>query len=172
MAGPKHKDQRWYAIYTRSKSEKVAFRALTAAGIHSYLPLMKKVRLYNRKRKEVELPLISCYVFVKIDESDYVKVLQSPNVIDFVRFSSEMISIPEEEIDMMRRILGEGWEVSVQKDSFSEGDHVEVASGNLTGMKGYIVGNSDNRQLLVNFKHLGLGLQISISRDLLVKALS
>ena len=170
MAGPSHKDSRWYAVYTRSKGEKAAYKALNQAGIHVYLPLMKKVRLYNRKRKEVELPLITCYLFVKINKDDYDRVLQCSNVINFVRFAKELISIPEQEIDLMRRILGEGWEVEVQDCDFNAGDLVEISAGNLTGMQGYVVGNPEDRQVLVNLKHIGMGLQITVDRNLLIKA--
>lgn len=170
MAGLTHKDQRWYAVYTRSKGEKAAFRSLQQEGIHTYLPLMKKVRMYNRKRKEVELPLITCYVFVKISKEEYVKVLQCPNVVNFVRFSSEIIPIPDFEIDLMKRILGEGWEVELKDCDFSLGDLVEISAGNLTGTQGYIVGNPEDRQVLVNLKHIGMGLQITVDRNLLIKA--
>ena len=169
MAGPSHKDYRWYAVYTRSKGEKAAHKALQQAGIHAYLPLVKKVRLYNRKRKEVELPLITCYVFVKISKEEYVQVLQCSNVVNFVRFSSDMISIPEAEIDLMKRILGEGWEVNVTDCDFRTGDLVEISAGNLTGMQGYVVGKPEDRQVLVNLKHVGMGLEITIDRNLLIK---
>ena len=106
MPGIKHTDKKWYAVRTLSKCEKSTFRDLQAKSIGVYLPLLKKVRLYNRKRKEVELPLISCYVFVCIGADEYVSVLESPNVVDYVRFGRELVPIPEAEIDLRRRIFG------------------------------------------------------------------
>ena len=70
----------------------------------------------------------------------------------------------------MRRILGEGWEVGVQDCDFNAGDLVEISAGNLTGMQGYVVGNPEDRQVLVNLKHIGMGLQITVDRNLLIKA--
>ena len=172
MPGIKHTDKKWYAVRTRSKCEKSTFRDLQAKSIGVYLPLLKKVRQYNRKRKEVELPLISCYVFVCIGADEYVSVLESPNVVDYVRFGREMVPIPEAEIDLMRRILGEGWEVSAQDCNFNTGDLVEIAAGNLIGVQGYVTRVADQRQILINLKHVGMGLQISVDRHLLLKVMS
>jgi hypothetical protein len=37
-------------------------------------------------------------------------------------------------------------------------------------MQGYVVGNPEDRQVLVNLKHIGMGLQITVDRNLLIKA--
>lgn len=63
-------ESRWFAVYTRSKSEKVVKRLLDQKNIENYLPLQKVTRRYTRKIKSYEIPLISCYIFVKIAKNN------------------------------------------------------------------------------------------------------
>ena len=124
-------EARWFAVYTRPKGEKMAFRYLTQKRVTAYLPLQKLVRQYASKRKTVELPLITCYIFVKITSKEYVKVLETENVLNFVKFNKNLIAIPEDEIELMKRLLGEGWEVEATPLDFVEGDEVEIIKGRL-----------------------------------------
>ena len=160
---------KWFAVYTRFKGEKMAFRHLAKKGISVYLPLQKLTRRYTRKVKVVELPLISCYIFVKITKQEYVKVLETESVVDFVRFSNNLISIPEEEIETMKRVLGENWEVQIEQSKFEPGDLVEISAGNLIGLKGRLVDQRDKQQVLVDLERLGYTLRISVDKQLLRK---
>ncbi|MEZ4893028.1 MAG: transcription termination/antitermination NusG family protein [Saprospiraceae bacterium] len=45
---------RWFAVQTRSKSEKFVVRMLQKKGITCYLPLMKIMRKYSRSKRLVE----------------------------------------------------------------------------------------------------------------------
>ena len=110
-----------------------------------------------RKIRQLELPLISCYIFVKITKDDYIKVLETENVLRFVRFSKNLISIPEKEIDIMKRVVGEAnIEVSAEPWSFCIGDEVEIISGNLTGIQGKLIKKQGNHQMIVELGKYGL----------------
>ena len=129
---------KWFAIYTHYKREKMAAKQLDQSGIAVYLPIQKVTRRYVRKVKKVELPLINHYVFVKITKQEYVHVLQCPYVVNFVKFNKNLVSIPEEEIDLLKRILGESEAVELENVPLQKGDLVEVIGGQLTGLKGSI----------------------------------
>ena len=163
-------EPKWFAVYTRFKCEKMAFRQLASKGITVYLPLQKHTRRYTRKIRTVELPLISCYIFVKITKAEYVRVLETENIQGFVRFAKNLISIPENEIDLMKRVLGENWEVHAEKTTFVKGDEVEIAVGNLIGLKGILVEAEDNKsQVLLELERLGYTLRISVEKSILMK---
>ncbi len=164
-------EPRWFAVYTNYKREKLVHRLLTQKGIHSYLPLQKVVRRYTRKIKRLEIPLISCYIFVKIVKGQYVPVLETEHVLRFVRFSRNLISIPEEEIDIIRRVVGEGIEVEAQptSDDFAEGDEVEIISGNLTGLHGKLVSIEGKNRFVVDLETMGYSLKMNVEPSLLRK---
>ena len=48
----------WYAIYTRSRSEKAVNTELSLTGIESYLPLKKTIRIWSDRKKMVEVPSV------------------------------------------------------------------------------------------------------------------
>jgi transcriptional antiterminator RfaH len=160
---------KWFAIYTHYKREKIAAKELTKVGIQVYIPLQNVTRRYVRKVKKVELPLINHYVFVKITKQEYVRVLQCPYVLNFVKFSKNLISIPEEEIDLIRRILGEVETVQLENTIFQKGDEVEVIGGNLTGLKGILIQKENTQYLNVRLTNIGISLNVSIGTHLVRK---
>lgn len=163
-------EPRWFAVHTRSKSEKFVQRMLAKKGIHAWLPLQKLMRRYTRSTRIVEKPLINCYVFVKIVKDQYVPVLETENVAGFVKFSKNLIAIPESEIDLLKKItLEDGLEVEAVKGSFSEGDPVEIAAGNLMGLKGRIVKVEGKRKFQVELNYLFHSLLITVDASFLEK---
>lgn len=156
-------EARWFAVCTRSKSEKFVQRMLGKKGIHAYLPLQRLLRRYTRSTRMVEKPLINCYVFVRIVKSQYVPVLETENVTGFVKFNRNMIAIPEYEIDIMRRItLEDGLEVEVVQGNLEEGDPVEISAGALMGMKGKVIKSAGKNRFQVELNHLFHSLLITI----------
>lgn len=157
---------KWFAIYTRFKSEKEVARRLAAKGIECYVPINKVVREYTRKRKTVELPLINCYAFVHITRSEYVPVLQTEHVSRFIQFSGNLISIPDAEINLLKRICQEISNIEVSELSFQRNQMVEIIGGNLTGVKGRLV-EDRGHNFLVELDHVGIGLRMEIDPKLL-----
>ena len=163
-------EPRWFAVHTRSKSEKFVQRMLAKKGVQAWLPLQKLMRRYTRSTRLTEKPLINCYVFVKITKEQYVPVLETENVAGFVKFSKNLIAIPESEIDILKKItLEDGLDVEAVKGSFSEGDPVEIAAGNLAGLKGRIVKSEGKRKFQVELDYLFHSLLITVDAAFLEK---
>lgn len=155
-------EARWFAVYTRYKREKVVCDELTRKGIEVFLPLQKILRQYGRKKTWVELPLFNCYVFVKITKSNYVPVLSVEGVTKFIRFSQNLISIPQEEIQMIKRIIGSEALIEVEEGFYQSGDEVEIIAGNLSGMKGELIEVQGKNKVLIELSHLGYTLKIEL----------
>ena len=158
----------WYAIYTRFKAEKRVTLLLERKGILCYLPLKQVVKRYTRKIKKYQVPLINSYVFVKIDPKQYVKVLETENVIKFVKPGKELYPIPEKEIEILQRIVG-GQEVEFKAEpiDFINGKEVEVTSGSMTGVRGKIIKKANRNTFVVELNHIGFQLIIEIDKKLL-----
>lgn len=163
-------EPRWFAVYTRYKREKMVHKRLRERGIHTYLPLQHVTRHYTRKVKHLELPLISCYIFTKITKESYVPVLEDPDVVKFVRTAKDLIAIPEEQIEVLRRIVGEGVDVAVATDEFRVGDDVEVIGGQLTGLKGLLVEKEGEKFFVVELDFIDTALRMKIDPKYLRRA--
>ncbi len=163
-------EHRWFAVHTRSKSEKFVQRMLTKKGVHTYLPLQKLMRRYTRSTRLVEKPLLNCYVFVRITKAHYLAVLETENVAGFVKMNKDLRAIPEAEIEILRRItLENGLDVTVIPGSFSEGEPVEITAGNLMGMRGRIVKTEGTRKFQIELLTLGYSLLITVDGAFLGK---
>ena len=84
----------WYAIHTKYKCEKYVAKQLRIKGLESYVPVLIHTKQHVRKVKSYEIPLITCYAFVKIDLEERIKVLATPYVHGFLSHGGRIIAIP------------------------------------------------------------------------------
>ena len=162
-------EPRWFAVRTRFKSEKLAFKQLSLKGLSAYLPIRNMTRRYHKKIRHVELPLINSFVFVKIRKSEYVRVLETEYVAGFLKFGYNILAIPEQQIDLIKRLLGEKIDIVVEPSGFQKGDWVEVTTGPLLGLRGQLVMIQGKERVLVELMNSGYTLQIAIDNYLLKK---
>jgi transcription antitermination factor NusG len=161
---------RWFAVYSGFKKEKLAKKFLEKKGIETYFPIQKVIRKYERKVKKLEIPLINCYLFVRITKSEYVRVLETEYVSRFIKIGKDLIAIPDAEIEVLQRILGENIELEVEQNTFYEGDEVIVSQGNLVGLKGKLVSFQGKEKVMVELATIGYSMLIEMDKSLLTKA--
>ncbi len=160
-------EARWFAVRTRFKSEKTAEKLLLQKRIACFLPIQHYSKCWGRKTKHFAVPLISGYIFVKIVKSDYIKVLETEGVVTFIRFAKNLIAIPDFEIELLNRIISEAIEVVSQPiTQFTVGQQVEIAAGNLAGVRGTLVRIENKNQIVVELPNLGYALQFTIDASL------
>ena len=160
-------EARWFAVYTKYKCEKYVVDKLTKKGLEAYVPLISKTKRYLRKTKTVHLPLINCYIFVKIIKEEYVKVLESEYVMSFIKQRKDLISIPEQEINLLRRIVGEIENVESSEINYEVGRDVEIIGGNLTGIRGTVINIKGKHSFVVKLHNIGFQLEMTIDKSLL-----
>lgn len=157
----------WYAISTKFRCEKYVVDVLRRKGIEAYVPLLKRTRRYVRKIVQSEIPLINCYAFVRITPRQRVAVLEVPYVHHFIGFEGKIVPVPEEEMQMMRRVVGELSEVTVEPRAWVEGDKVEVIAGNLTGIQGTLLARNGKHEFVIELETLGYQLRMVVDRSVL-----
>lgn len=155
-------EPRWFAVWVNYKREKQAERELRARGIEVYLPLKTYTRVYASKRRTVHLPLLSRYIFVRIVRDDYVRVLENPHVLNFVREHRNLRSVREEEISLLRRIAGDERTAELSSVNLSAGEPVEMITGNLAGMRGAFVRRKGKKSFVIQLESLGVHLEIEV----------
>jgi transcriptional antiterminator RfaH len=126
----------WYAIYTKSRNEKRVSELLTQQGIENYLPLMKKIRIWSDRKKTVEMPLFSSYIFVNIDEKEYYECLKTQGVVKFVSFERKRVAVPSFQIEAIRKFVETGEELIPNEGDFTIGKRVKVIRGGMKGLEG------------------------------------
>lgn len=152
----------WYAIHTKYKCEKFVVNALESKGIIAYTPLLEVTKEYTRKVVTRAIPLINCYAFVFVQPEQFVRVLRTEYVFSFLKIGKEIVTVKEEEIDLLKRITGEYNDVKAEEIEYIEGMEVEVIAGNLTGVKGILIEKKSKHNFLVELRSLSYQLKINI----------
>jgi transcription antitermination factor NusG len=161
-------EKRWFAVNTKFKCEKYVAQALEKKQIQVYLPLISRIKRYTRKVRSYKVPLINCYIFVHIDKSQYVPVLETEYVFRFLKQGKDLISIPEYEIELLKRVTGDIEDIELlNPEHLMQGDSVEVVSGHLTGLQGKIVEKAGKKSFVVDLETIGYQLRIRIDQSLL-----
>jgi len=159
--------QKWYAVYTRSRFEKQVQIELQDQGIEAYLPLIKTVRQWSDRKKTVEVPLFSSYVFVHIDRRFYDQVLQTNGVVKYITFEGKAASIPADQIDNLRIIVNSNEKVETTWETRRKGDRVMVTAGSLKGLKGELITYGDRRKVLVRIDSINQNLIVEVHSSLI-----
>ncbi len=153
----------WYAVYTKSRAEKKVLLEFELQGIDAYLPLQRKLRQWSDRKKWVEVPLISGYIFVHISLKEYDAVLRTPGVVTYVRFEGKAAIIPDNQIDLIKRMMRQTEiAIEISHELFNEGDPVEVIAGPLIGMQGTLVQFKGSKRVVVQVVQLNLSVLVEV----------
>lgn len=163
-----HADK-WYAVYTRPRSEKLVFNRLLEAGIETYLPLQRTYRMWSDRKKLVEKPLLSSYIFVKTNRKNFPAVFKINGVVKFVSFEGQPVAIPQYQIDVLRLLIDSDAQIEVTSDKFAPGDNVEVISGSLIGLRGELIKTGSRNRVLIRIDKLEQNLMLKIPKTFLRK---
>jgi transcription antitermination factor NusG len=93
----------WYAVYTKPRWEKKVAENMTKNSFENYCPLNKVLRQWHDRKKFVQEPLFTSYVFVKTDESRHSELSRISGVLNLVYWLRRPAMIREEEIDIIRQ---------------------------------------------------------------------
>lgn len=158
-------DQRenWYALLTRARHEKIVEFRLRERGVTAFLPLMTEVRRWSDRRKLIEFPLFSCYVFAKLPPTNegQLTALKVDGVFSVVGRRGEGTPIPDEQIDAVRRVLKE--RLPWHSHPFLKlGQRVRIRGGSLDGVEGILASRSGESTLVVCIDAIQRSLAVRI----------
>ena len=136
---------------------------MQAIGIETFLPVQRKLRQWSDRKKWVEMPLISGYLFVKICRKEYDQVLQSNHVVSYVRFEGQAAIVPNDQIEFLKLMLKqEVIEVEITTEKLTPGQLVEVISGPLIGLQGKLQKIKGKNKVAIELEQLGYAALVEI----------
>ena len=161
--------KKWFALYTKSRSEKKVNQLLTDKGIECYLPLEKKLKVWSDRKKWIEEPFIHSYIFVNIEESELQKALNTPGIVNVIRFAGKPAYVREEQIKTIQAILSGKEDFELSAESFEPKEKVEVVTGSLKGLIGEMVHHLNKFKVLVRIESINQNILIKINPSHLKK---
>jgi transcription antitermination factor NusG len=166
-------DERWYAIYCKSRHERRVHSRLTAKGIASYLADYETRVKWGERLRKFRKNLLPGYVLVRasMDSKIYLAILQTESVVKFVgRPWPKLSSIPDEQVQSLRLLLESRYQFE-EVPYFNAGDKVEVITGPLAGLRGLVNGPANQKhRMIVSIDLLRRSVALEIDSYLLRRA--
>lgn len=152
---------RWYAAYTWARHEKSVAKQLEERRMDSFLPLYRSWHRWKDRRQQVELPLFSSYVFVRMTLRERVRVLELPGVVQLVSFQGRPAPLPDLEIEALRRGLEQ--EIYAEPHPFLRVGHkVRVRGGPLAGTEGILLRKKDKLRVVISLEVLMRSIAVEV----------
>jgi transcription antitermination factor NusG len=143
----------WYAVYTKFQHEKSVASLLERKDLQVFLPVYRTMHRWSDRNQLVMLPLFPCYVFVRTVLDRKLDVLRTAGVRWFVENGGHACSIPETEIEAVRKICATG--ARVQPHPFlKEGNPVRIRTGALAGIEGLLVCIKNQSRVVISVQLL------------------
>ena len=164
------RNPRWFAAYTKPRNEKKVYERLSEAGSETFLPLHKRMKQWSDRKKLVEEPLLRSYIFVRITEKEYFKVLNTFGVVRYVTFEGKAAPIPDNQIDILKLLVGEQVDIETTDEPIEPGEKIEVTIGPLRGLEGELVEHKGKSKVVVRLDHISHSLLVTLSKGYISKA--
>lgn len=162
---------KWFAIYTKPRAEKKVTSQLEDNNYEVYLPLKKELRQWKDRKKQVEIPLFSSYVFVKIIKKQYYELpKQILGFVKFVSIGGNLIAVRDEEIESIKKILSHSEiDIETTNERFELNDNVKIKSGILKGQEGKLIEFQGKYKIAIRIYSLGTSLIVKINKNTITK---
>ena len=151
----------WIVVRSKPRSEKIAYAQLKEKGVETYLPLLKERRKWSDRKKWVEFPLFSSYLFAKIEIKNSIFVLQTHGVSSLVKFGEEIAIVQDEVVNAIKLAIDGGYQLT-PAEYFIAGNAVEVIEGPMRGVKGIVAQLKGKDRLVIKIDAIQQALSIDI----------
>jgi len=153
---------RWYALHTRARHEKAVERRLRDEGMETFVPTAMEVHRWSDRKKKVEVPLFSCYVFVRstLSAEDRTCVYQVESVHGFVGSRGASLPIPDEQIESIRKVLTQA--AGRSHPFLKAGQRVRVRGGAMDGVEGIFLSEHGDHSLIISIDAIQRSMAVRI----------
>lgn len=153
----------WFALHTRARNERVVAWRLTQQGVITFLPVTTEVRRWSDRKKRIEVPLFSCYVFVRLNGAteERLAMYRTDGIFGIVGMRGEGTAIPAEQIDAIRTLVEQ--RIAYREHPFLKvGQRVRVRGGAMDGVEGVLKACNGDCSLVVSIDAIQRSLAVRI----------
>lgn len=154
----------WYALYVRSRHEKVVENGLKCKGYNAFSPSYITKRKRVDRTAEVEVPLFPGYVFCHFDSNQRLPILMTPGIVGVVARGKTPEPVDDTEIASIRTVALSGR--PVQPWPFLKaGQRIRLQAGPLIGAEGVFLQVKDECHLIVSITLLQRAVSVVIEKE-------
>jgi len=142
-------DECWIAVQVRPRYELTTARILRNKGYEEFVPTCRSKRQWSDRRREIEMPLFTGYVFCRIKAEICGPIVTTPGVIRILSIGKKIARIEDSEIEAIQAVVKSG--MNVQPYPYlNVGDIVRITNGPLTGVEGIVTKYNNRRHLILS----------------------
>lgn len=163
----------WIVIRAESRSEKKVAQRINALGLLAWLPIVKERHRWSDRWKEVELPLFPGYLFARVANADWHRVLRTPGVLTVIKERGKPALLADSFVATLRDAINRDGivpEPVTETIDYRVGDEVIVQEGALCGVRGVVRERRSGRQLVLWVAEIGRGVAFTIGSALVTAA--
>ena len=153
--------EEWYAVYTKSRHEKVAETNLKNRGVTTFLPLREVVSRWKDRNKTIHVPLFPSYVFVNVGVMDLHRVTYTKGVLKVVGTNGTPVPVPADQVEAIKVLV----QSKIKYDPypyFERGREVLIKSGPLQGVVGKIMDKRSRHRLVLSIDLIKKSVSLEI----------
>jgi len=154
----------WYAIWVRSRHEKIVANSLTCKGYEMFLPMYNSLRRASGPAS-AQLPLLPGYVFCRFEVNRPLQILTTPGVVSIVSAGVSPLPVAEQEIAALRSVIASGLRAQPWP-YLTEGQRVRIGAGPLRNLEGVLVKMKNECTLVISVTLLRRSVGVEIAREL------
>ena len=157
-------EKKWYAIYTWPRWEKKVAETLTKSSYENYCPLNKVVKQWSDRKKVIEEPLFTSYVFVRTTQKQISALKAISGVVSVVHWLGKPAVIRDSEIELIKDFLRNRYNVKLERAAVTVEDRIKIISGPFVELEGKVVSVS-KRAVKVLLPSFGCMMVAEVEHD-------
>ncbi len=167
-----HHPAAWYAVYTKSRCERVVCSHLEQQGLETFLPERWRWSRRRDRRQALRVPLFPGYLFVRLAPRGemYLRTLRTPGVVRLLgRGPGGPVPVPGQEVESLRVLVHSRLRLE-PVPYLRRGDTVRITRGPLAGARGVVVRRRGRSRLVVAVDIMQRAVAVELDEAALDKA--
>jgi len=151
----------WYALYTKSRHEKIVEARLMDKGIKTFLPIREVISQWKDRKKRIYMPLFPSYLFISIGLENIHKAIYTPGVLRVLGTNGTPVPVPTDQINSVRTLV----EKTLKYDPhpyLTKGRKIAIKSGPLEGVIGRIIEKRGKHRLVVSIDLIKRSVSVEV----------
>ena len=154
----------WYAVYTRPHCEKKVALTLSKKKIETFCPLNSIKVNYQRRRKIIQEPLFSSFVFVHIVQDEIPILRQVDGIINLIYWMGSPAIIKDTEIEAIKEFTGNYFDIKLEQSQVNTNEVIHIIEGPSSTMDGNVY-VFKNKVLKINLPSIGYNMIAKMEED-------
>ena len=158
--------KKWFVLQTKPRKEKIVLQQIEQKKIEVYSPFIEKIRIWSDRKKKIQVPLFSGYIFIHGDESERIRAITDTiGAMKYIYFQKRPAVVSEMEIEIIKQALLSPEKISIEEKRIKKGDLIVVSHGLFKGMKGFVNEFRGKYKLTVNLEELSYSFNIILNSN-------